>query len=144
MLEDERKARSELEKKRKQQEKEKVLLEKMEQDARLKATIELVRQGAKIDEIAYSLVMNGVNSAVEISWIIVKNFDVDKRISIGDFGRPYIYFDILIALSKQVNNGYLLKDEASDGEDCIFYVNPEPVQGNSKDSEEIQQEFSLF
>lgn len=144
MLEDERKARREREKKRKQQENEKMLHEQTMQDARLKATVDLVGYGAKLEDIAYSLVLNGVHSAVEISWIIVKHFDVDKRISIGVYDRPYIYFDILVALSKQVNNGNLLRDEASDGEDCIFYANPDTVQTNSKDSEEIQQEFSLF
>ena len=55
---------------------------------------------------------------------MVNNFDVDKRISISTMGRPYIYFDVLVALRKQADNGNLIMDQSSDIMDCVFYMNP--------------------
>lgn len=147
-LEAERKAQREVELKRIQQEKdfkEKQLLEKKQQNAaRIEATKELVGYGASFEEIAYSLVLNGVHSAVEISNIMVNNFNVDKRMSIGTLGRPYIYFDVLVALRKQVEIGNLIMDESSNIEDCIFFINPKQEERENKLGQEIQQEFSLF
>lgn len=149
LLEAERKAHRDAEFKREQQQNEyneKLLREKKQQDtARVEAFKEQVGYGAKFEDIAFSLVLNGVHSAVEISWIMVNNFDVDKRISISTMGRPYIYFDLLVALGKQVDNGNLIMDESSDIMDCVFYMNPyQEVQKNDESQEQLQQEFSLF
>ena len=147
-LENERKAYLEVELQRIQkenEEKEKKRLEKKQQDAaRIEATKELVGFGAKFEEIAYSLVLNGVHSAVEISHIMVNNFNVNKEISASTLGRPYIYFDVVLALRKQVEKGNLLMDESSNIEDCIFFVNPNQDEHDSKTGEELQQAFSLF
>ncbi len=148
MLEAERKAQREVELKRIQQEneyKEKQLLEKKHHDAAsVEATKELVGYGAKFEEIAYSLVLNGVHSAVEISQIMLNNFGVDKRISISTLSRPYIYFDVLVSLRKQVDMGNLIMDESSDIEDCIFFINPNQEERVDNAEQELQQEFSLF
>jgi len=105
----ERNAHRESELKRQQLEKElneMQLQEKKEQNAaKVKASEEMAGNGASLGEIAYALVLNGVHSAVEISWSLVNNFNVDKRISVGIYGRPYIYLDVLLALKKQVEKG---------------------------------------
>ncbi|WP_245827569.1 hypothetical protein [Paenisporosarcina indica] len=148
LLEAERKAHREAEIKRIQLEneyKEKLLQKKKNQEANLiKSSKEMVGYGAKLEDIAYAFVLNGVHSAVEISWIMVNNFDVDKRISISTLGRPYIYFDVLVALRQQVDNGNLIIDESSNHEDCIFYVNPYQEKHEINQSPKIQQELSLF
>lgn len=61
--------------------------------------------GSPLGDIVYHLALNGVHSAVEISWILVKEFGKDKRMSLGTIERPYIYYDVLLALSKHVENG---------------------------------------
>lgn len=149
MLEAERRAQDEAEFKRQQHENERVerlLQEKREQVAKI---IEAVKAqlgyGATFEDIAYSLVLNGQHSAVEISHIMVNNFDVDKRMSEGVMNRPYIYMDVLVALNKQVNNGNLIIDESSDIKDCLFYVNPYHEEDSSNENEEVQQQtLSLF
>lgn len=103
-----------------------------------------LHQSATFDEIAYSLVLNGVNSAVEISHHMVNHFGADKRKSVGTMKRPYIYFDVLVALNKQVENGNLFLDEESDMSDCIFMVNPDKDQVNRSKNEKEQQILSLF
>lgn len=148
VLKVERETNSKAEFKREQQEnkdKEKRLQEKTEQDAALiKETVKLVGYGAKLEDIAYSLVLNGVHSAVEISWLMVNNFDVDKRISISTMGRPYIYFDVLVALKKQIDNENLIMDESSNYKDCLFYVNPYQEERENNKNQELQQELTLF
>lgn len=120
--------------------------EKKEKQAKgIEATKELISYGANFDEIAFSLVSNGINSAVEISWIMINEFGMDKRISISEMDRPYIYFDVLVALMKKVDSGLLYMDESSDIDDCIFYKNPNPVEVNENiKNHDIQQELSLF
>lgn len=54
---------------------------------------------------------------------MVNNFNVNKEISAGTLDRPYIYFDVVVALRKQVGKGNLLMDESSNIEDCIFFIN---------------------
>ena len=51
--------------------------------------------------------------------------------SISTMNRPVIYYDVLLALTKQVKNGNLIMDESSDVVDCIFHVNPYPEEDRS-------------
>lgn len=98
---------------------------------------------APLEEIALSLVKNGISSAVQISDIIRKNFNVDKRVSMGIKARPYIYMDVLLALMAYVERGDLIFDEESSGiEDCIFFVNSEGQPEDIVPQEEVQ--FTLF
>lgn len=148
MLGAERKAQREAESKRQQQENERIerlLQEKREKDAKLIDAVKAqLSYGATFNDIAYSLVLNGQNSAVEISNIIANDFGFDKRNSIGAMKRPYIYMDVLLALKKQVDNGNLIMDESSNIEDCIFYVNPYRAEDCSDKTEEVQQTLFLF
>ncbi|WP_433594831.1 hypothetical protein [Lysinibacillus xylanilyticus] len=148
MLGAERKAQREAESKRQQQENERIerlLQEKREKDAKLIDSVKAqLSYGATFNDIAYSLVLNGQNSAVAISNIIANDFGFDKRNSIGAMKRPYIYMDVLLALKKQVDNGNLIMDESSNIEDCIFYVNPYRAEDCSDKTEEVQQTLFLF
>lgn len=60
--------------------------------------------GATFDDIAYFLVLNGQHSAVAISHILVNDFGFDKRMSLSTINRFFIYYDVLLALKKQVDN----------------------------------------
>ncbi|PJO44511.1 hypothetical protein [Lysinibacillus xylanilyticus] len=148
MLGAERKAQREAESKRQQQENERIerlVQEKREKDAKLIDAVKAqLSYGATFNDIAYSLVLNGQNSAVAISNIIANDFGFDKRFSIGAMKRPYIYMDVLLALKKQVDNGNLIMDESSNIEDCIFYVNPYRAEDCSDKTEEVQQTLFLF
>lgn len=148
LLEAERKAQSEAEFKRRQQEierEERIAQERREKDAaRVKATKAQLGFGATFEDIAYSLVLNGQHSAVAISCILANDFGHEKR-SVGTMNRPFIYFDVLLALKKQVDNGNLIMDESSNIKDCIFYVNPYHEEDSSNETEEVQQQtLSLF
>jgi len=82
MLEAERKAQREAEYKRQQQENERIerlLQEKREKDAKLTDAVKAqLSYGATFNDIAYSLVLNGQNSAVAISNIMANDFGFDK------------------------------------------------------------------
>lgn len=144
----ERKAFLETERQRQllqKEQQEKMLREKRERDRDILETSKgQLHLSATFDEIAYSLVLSGVNSAVEISHIMVNHFGVDKRKSVSTMERPYIYFDILVALTKQVENGNLFLDEESDMNDCIFIVNPDNDQVERSKNDMEQQTLSLF
>lgn len=149
LLEAERKAQSESELKRRQQEnkrEERIAQERREKDAeRVKETKAQLGFGATIEDIAYFLVLKGQHSAVAISHIMANDFGFDKRLSVGTIHRPFIYFDVLLALKKQVDNGNLIMDESSNIEDCIFYVNRYREEDSSNETEEVQQQMlSLF
>jgi hypothetical protein len=107
---------------------------------------ELIGYGAKLEDVVYSLVLDGKHSAVEISKIIVTHMNVDKRISVGTLGRPYIYMDVLLALRTHVDNGNLIMDESSNVDDCIFFVNPYPeehIVDDKPKERQGQQELAL-
>lgn len=149
LLEVERKAQSEAELKRRQQEnerEERIAQERREKDAeRVKETKAQLGFGATFEDIAYFLVLKGQHSAVAISHIMANDIGFDKRLSVGTMHRPFIYFDVLLALKKQVDNGNLIMDESSNIEDCIFYVNPYREEDSSNETEEVQQQtLSLF
>lgn len=122
----------ELEKKRKLYEEKfmerRLVLEERERVQALERAIQVKKVKDKLpvwsslSDIVYHLVLNGVHSAVEISWILVKEFGKDGRMSLGTIDRPYIYYDVLLALSKHVEIGNLIRDELSDMYDCFFYV----------------------
>ncbi|WEA41822.1 hypothetical protein [Lysinibacillus fusiformis] len=123
--------------------------ERIEKNAKsVEATKAQLGNGATFEDIAYTLVLNGQNSAVDISFIMTNDFGCDKRMSVSTMHRPYIYYDVLLALKKQVDNGSLIMDESSNVVDCIFYVNPysEEETSNVIVKEELQQQqtFSLF
>lgn len=149
MLEAVRKSQAEDEFKR-QQKKEgrekRVAQERIEKNAEIvEATKVQLGFGATFDDIAYSLVLNGQDSAVEISFIMINDFGFDKRMSVSTMNRPFIYYDVLLALKKQVDNRNLIMDESSNVEDCIFYVNPYREEDSSNENEEVQQQIlSLF
>jgi len=140
--------KDEFEKKNQENEnKKKQLLENKERNAKqMESLQELIGYGAKLEDVAYSLVLDGKHSAVEISKIIATHMNVDKRISIGTLGRPYIYMDVLLVLRTHVDNGNLIMDESSNVDDCIFFVNPYPeehiVDDKSKEKQG-QQELAL-
>lgn len=148
-LEAGRKAQREIEIKRQQQENERI--EKLSQEKKMMENklIESVKAqlgyNATFDEVAYSLVLNGQHSAVAISHIMANDFGFNKHFSVGIMHRPFIYFDVLLALKKQVDKGNLIMDESSNIVDCIFYVNPYREEDRSNESEELQQQtLSLF
>ncbi|MDN4493073.1 hypothetical protein [Ureibacillus aquaedulcis] len=111
-------------------------LEQKEAQARDQKILEsirpyLVASKPTIVEIAYSLVLNGVSSATEISRITREYFNVDKRISTGTKQRPYIYMDVVLALMNEAGKGTLYFDKESSGfEDCYFY----PLEGLENDT----------
>lgn len=149
ILEVGRKAQRETEIKRQQQENERV--EKLSQEKKMieDKLIESVKAqlgyNATFDEVAYSLVLNGQHSAVAISHIMANDFGFNKHLSVGIMHRPFIYFDVLLALKKQVDKGNLIMDESSNIVDCIFYVNPYREEDRGNESEELQQRtLSLF
>jgi len=148
MLEAERKAQREAEYKRQQQENERIerfFQENREKDAKLIDAVKAqLGYGATFNDIAYSLVLNGQNSAVAISKIMANDFGFDKRFSISVMKRPYIYMDVLLALKKQVDNGNLIMDESSNIEDCIFYVNPYHAEDSCDKTDEVQQQTLLL
>jgi hypothetical protein len=128
---------------------EKQLLKNKERNAKqMESLQELIRYGAtKLEDIAYSLVLDGKHSALEISKIIMTHMDVDKRISVGTLGRPYIYMDVVLALRKHVDSGNLVMDESSNVDDCVFFVNPYPeehVEKEKKKDKKGQQELALY
>lgn len=148
-LEAGRKAQRETEFKRQQQENERI--EKLSQEQRVRDAklIDSVKAQlgyhATFDEVAYSLVLNGLHSAVAISNIMANDFGFDKRLSVGTMHRPFIYLDVLLALKKQVDKGNLIMDESSNIVDCIFYVNPYCEEDRRNESEDLQQQtLSLF
>lgn len=148
-LEAERKSQREAEFKRQQQENERVerlLREKKEKEAELVAAMKAqLSYGATFDEIAYSLVLNGQHSAMAISFSMINDFGFDKRMSVSTMDRPFLYYDVLVALKKQVDMGNLIMDESSDVDDCMFYVNPYREEDSGSKIEEVQQQsFSLF
>jgi len=108
-LEAGKKSEQETEFKRQQQENERI--EKLSQEQRVRDAklIESVKAQlgyhATFDEVAYSLVLNGLHSAVAISRIMANDFGFDKCLSVGTIQRPFIYFDVLLALKKQVDKG---------------------------------------
>lgn len=121
------------------------LRERKERDKEiLEASKAQLRFSATFAEIAYSLMLNGVNSALEISHIMINHFGADKRISVGSMKRPYIYIDVLVALSNEVENGNLFLDEESDMNDCIFMINPDKESYSQSKNEMEQQILSLF
>lgn len=94
---------------------------------------------ASVGEIAFCFVKNGVSSAVQISHMMVKYFQVDKRVSIGIKKRPYIYTDVVLALMEYTKRGDLLFDEESSGmEDCLFFMNTERQPETNTPHEEVQ------
>lgn len=148
-LEAGRKAQREIEIKRQQQENERI--EKLSQEKKMieDKLIESVKAqlgyNAAFDEVAYLLVLNGQHSAVAISHIMANDFGFNKHFSVGIMHRPFIYFDVLLALKKQVDKGNLIMDESSNIVDCIFYVNPYREEDRNNESEELQQQtLSLF
>ncbi|MGE7987949.1 hypothetical protein [Lysinibacillus fusiformis] len=148
-LEAGRKALRETEIKRQQEENERI--EKLSQEKRMRddKLIELVKAqlgyNATFDEVAYSFVLNGQHSAMAISHVMANDFGFDKQLSVGTVHRPFIYFDVLLALKKQVDKGNLIMDESSNIVDCIFYVNPYREEDRRNESEELQQQtFTLF
>jgi len=123
--------------------KEAMLQERKEKDREiLEITKRQLHTSATFDEIAYSLVQNGVNSALEISHIMINHFGADNRLSINSMKRPYIYYDVLIALNKEVEKGNLHLDESSDMGDCIFVKNSNREKVSEGKKEE-QQTFAL-
>jgi hypothetical protein len=76
--------------------------------------------------------------------MIVKYFGVEKSISVGTMKRPYIYFDVLVALNREVKNGNLMLDEESNIDDCIFTVNPNKDQVKNSNENMEQQILPLF
>lgn len=148
-LEAGRKAQREIEIKRQQQENERI--EKLSQEKKMikDKLIDSVKAqlgyNATFDEVAYSLVLNGQHSAVAISHIMANDFGFNKHFSVGIMHRPFIYFDVLLVLKKQMDKGNLIMDESSNIVDCIFYVNPYREEDRSDESEELQQQtLSLF
>ncbi|MFI2128763.1 hypothetical protein ACH434_01785 [Lysinibacillus fusiformis] len=144
-----RKSKQETEFKRQQQDNERI--EKLSQEQRVRDAklIESVKAQlgyhATFDEVAYSLVLNGLHSAVAISRIMANDFGFDKCLSVGTIQRPFIYFDVLLALKKQVDKGNLIMDESSNIVDCIFYVNPYHEEDKRNETEELEQQtLSLF
>lgn len=122
-----------------------MLRERRERDrAILETTKGQLHHSATFDEIAYSLVLSGVNSAVEISHMMINHFGADKRISVSTMKRPYIYFDVLFALNKEVAKGNINIDEESDVNDCIFMVNPDKDKVDQSKNDMEQQILSLF
>ncbi|MCM3389999.1 hypothetical protein LG296_20825 (plasmid) [Ureibacillus chungkukjangi] len=111
----------------------------------VEATKEQLHRSSSFEEIIIALVSNGVNSAVKISWIMVEYFGISNKMNIGSMKRPYIYFDVLKVLFNAKDTGRLLLDEASDVNDCFFFVNPNPVEeltiNNTPDG---QQNLILF
>ena len=75
---------------------------------------------------------------------MINDFDFDKRMSVSIMNRPFIYYDVLLALTKQVKNGNLIMDESSNIEDCIFYVNPYREEDSNNESEKVQQQTLLL
>jgi hypothetical protein len=141
--------RAELEKKHQEDEnKKKQLFEKKKQnDTHMESLQEMIRYGANLEDVAYSLVLDGKHSALEISKIIMTHMNVDKRISVGTLGRPYIYMDVVLSLRKHVDNGNLVMDESSNVDDCVFFVNPYPeehVEEEKKKDKKGQQELALY
>ncbi|MBL3729055.1 hypothetical protein JIN86_05515 [Lysinibacillus sp. HST-98] len=148
-LEAGRKAQREIEIKRQQQENDRIeklsLEKKMIEDKLIESVKAQLGYNATFDEVAYSLVLNGQHSAVAISHIMANDFGFNKHFFVGTMHRPFIYFDVLLALKKQVDKGNLIMDESSNIVDCIFYVNPYREEDRSNESEELQQQtFSLF
>lgn len=148
-LEAGRKAQREIEIKRQQQENERIeklsLEKKLIEDKLIESVKAQLGYNATFDEVAYSFVLNGQHSAVAISHIMANDFGFNKYFSVGTMHRPFIYFDVLLALKKQVDKGNLIMDESSNIVDCIFYVNPSREEDRSNESEELQQQtFSLF
>jgi hypothetical protein len=141
--------RAELEKKQQENENKKnqLLQKKKQNDTHMESLQELIRYGANLEDVAYSLVLDGKHSALEISKIIMTHMNVDKRISVGSLGRPYIYMDVVLALRKHVDNGNLVMDESSNVDDCVFFVNPYPeehVEKEKKKDKKGQQELALY
>ncbi|QBP39863.1 hypothetical protein E2636_01245 [Paenisporosarcina antarctica] len=140
--------KDEFEKKNQENEykKKQLLKNKVRNAKQMEALQELIGYGAKLEDVAYSLVLDGKHSAVEISKIIVTHMNVDKRISVGTLGRPYIYMDVLLALRTHVENGKLIMDESSNVDDCIFFVNPYPeehIVDDKPKEKQGQQELAL-
>lgn len=77
---------------------------------------------SELEHLAFALVQKGIHSATEMSRLLMKNFGKEKRFSIGVKERPYLYFDVLVALDRQVKRGKLFKDDASSIEDCFYYI----------------------
>lgn len=76
---------------------------------------------------------------------MANDFGFDKHLSVGSMHRPFIYFDVLLALKKQVDKGNLIMDESSNIVDCIFCVNPYREEDRRNESEALQQQtLSLF
>ncbi len=76
---------------------------------------------------------------------MANDFGFDKCLSVGTIHRPFIYFDVLLALKKQVDKGNLIRDESSNIVDCIFYVNPYHEEDRRNETEELEQQtLSLF
>ncbi|WP_447402887.1 hypothetical protein ACE1MS_09685 [Lysinibacillus sp. fkY74-1] len=145
-LEAGKKSKQETEFKRQQQENERI--EKLSQEQRVRDAKSVKAQlgyHASFDEVAYSLVLNGLHSAVAISRIMANDFGFDKCLSVGTIQRPFIYFDVLLALKKQVDKGNLIMDESSNIVDCIFYVNPYHEEDRRNETEKLEQQtLSLF
>lgn len=143
-LEAARKVQAEAEFNRQQQDKmreERIAQEKIEKDAELvKVTKAQLAYGANFEDIAYSLVLNGQPSAGEISRILAHDFGFDQRMSVSTMNRLFLYYDVLLALKKQVDHGNLLMDESSNVEDCIFYVNLYREEDRSDEPEEVEQQ----
>lgn len=119
--------------------------EKQDREQRILETTRnlLDSSNATIAEIAFSLVLNGVSSATEISHITREYFNVDKRISMGTFQRPYIYIDIVLALMNEAEKGTLYFDKESSGiNDCYFYPSNAELESNTTLMNVIQP--SLF
>ncbi|TSI05779.1 hypothetical protein [Lysinibacillus sp. BW-2-10] len=123
-------------------------LEQKEKHARDQKILEstrhlLVSPNPTIAEIAYSLVLNGVSSANEISRITREYFHVDKRLSTGTLQRSYIYMDVVLALMNEAENGTLYFDKESSGiDDCYFYPSEEKLEINTTSTNNVQP--SLF
>lgn len=91
---------------------------------------------SELEHIVFALVQNGIHSALEMSKLVAKNFGREKRRSIGVKERPYVYFDVLVALDRQAARGKLIKDDASNMDDCVYYVDD---SDHSADLESYQQ-----
>ena len=91
---------------------------------------------SELEQIVFALVQNGIHSAVAMSKLVAKNFAKEKRVSIGVKERPYVYFDVLLALDRQVTRGKLVKDDASNMHDCFYYVD---ATGGAPEMESYQQ-----
>ncbi|MFJ7737740.1 cell envelope integrity protein TolA [Lysinibacillus sp. NPDC097287] len=148
-LEAARKVQAEAECSRQQQKKEReerIAQEKIEKDTELvKATKAQLAYGATFEDIAYSLVLNGQHSAVAISQMLANDFGFDQHMSVSTMDRLFLYYDVLLALKKQVDHGNLIMDESSSVEDCIFYVNPFREEERINETEEVEQQtLALF